>query len=390
MNSAVLVLEPLGMVDEAGWSTLRWKLHNDAAKGYVLEHSVPTENAQMLVAPKRGDSALCAVLLWAMHRNLALRIEGEVSPRLLDGLDNLQQIWQRWHPNRYRRVDIQAARELEVSPVQAGRPAVFALSGGVDASFSLFRHLQGQAGRNNRAVGAALLVHGLDIPLARQDFYHGAVQRATQLLAGTGVPLLTMRTNARQLGHNWEDVFGLTLFACLLTLQRNFASAVFGSGNPYNIPLTAWGSTPLTDPLCSTAAMQIEHDGCAFDRTEKCEWLGRNTDITALLRVCWAGESLDRNCGKCEKCLRTMLNFWAVALPVPAAFSNNLTPALIKSIRPKNELQFLELQSLLRHAAQHHAPSDPLLGAVQQVIRRAKLTIFTSRVSGYLRRRLRL
>ena len=106
------------------------------------------------------------------------------------------------------------------------------------------------------------------------------------------------------------------------------------------------------------------------------------------VRVCWAGESLDRNCGQCEKCLRTMLNFWAVALPVPAAFPNSLTPALIKSIRPKNEVQLLELQSLLRHAAQHHAPSDPLFRAVQQVIRRAKLTLFTSRVSGYLRRRV--
>lgn len=389
MKASVLVLEPLGLVGEAGWSTLRWKLHNEAAKGYVLEHSVLTENAQMLVAPERGDHALCAVLLWAMHRNLALRIEGEVSPRLLDGLDNLQQIWQRWHPDRYHRVAIRAARELAVSPVQPGRPAVFALSGGVDASFSLFRHLQGQAGRNNRAVGAALLVHGLDIPLANEDFYHGAVRRAAQLLARTGVPLLTMRTNARQLGHNWEDVFGLTLCACVLTLQRNLACAVCGSGNSYNTPLTAWGSTPLTDPLCATAAMQIEHDGCAFDRTEKVAWLGRNTDTTAFLRGCWAGENLDRNCGKCEKCLRTMLNCWAVALPVPAAFPNGLTPALIKSIRPKNDVQLLALQSLLRHAAHHHAPSDPLLSAVQQVIRRAKLTIFASRVSGHLRRRLR-
>ena len=83
-----------------------------------------------------------------------------------------------------------------------------------------------------------------------------------------------------------------------------------------------------------------------------------------------------------------MLNFWAVALPVPAAFPNSLTPAIVKSIRPKNDVQLLELQSLLRHAAQHHGPSDPLMGAMQQVIRRAKLSTFTSQVTGYLRRRV--
>ena len=358
MTPKPLVLKPGGLAHEEGWMRLDWRLEGGDSGDIVLSHSVIESQHACLNDCERGDHALCAVLLKAMQQGQDIIIEGQVSPRLLDGLDTLQAVWQRWRPRRYRRVNIHAAEESEATPITGERLAVFAFSGGVDASFSLFRHLQSHAGRNNRKPGAALLVHGMDIPLDRDDFYNNAAARAERMLEGTGVPLIRMRSNSRQLGQDWEDSFGLQLSACFLVLQQAFAYAVRGSGEPYNTLVLPWGSTPLTDHLGSTAAMQLEHDGCAFDRTEKVYWLANHTDVGRELRVCWAGANLDRNCGECEKCVRTMLNFWAMGLPVPVSFPTQLTPARVQAIKINNEAQARELMSLFGHCQQYRRKDD--------------------------------
>lgn len=125
--------------------------------------------------------------------------------------------------------------------------------------------------------------------------------------------------------------------------------------------------------------MQREHDGCAYDRTEKVQWLIRNTHIADELRVCWAGPHLDRNCGECEKCVRTMLNFWAIGHQVPAAFPTQLTPKLVRAVKTSNEAQLRELMSLFRHSQEHRSARDPIARSLRAVLRQARLAKFVRR-----------
>jgi len=380
MKSSELTLTPIGFRTENGWAGIEWSLDVIGENGFVLRHAVPESDQHLLCDPTRGDHALVAVLFWAMRNRKNIVVEGKVSPRLLDGLETLQSIWQRWRGDRYGIVDIRVAEESELGPLAPDRPGLFAFSGGVDGAFSFFRHFQGKAGRNNRKPGATLLVHGMDIPLEREDFYARAAERAERMLNGTGVPLLRVRSNTRKLGMDWEDSYGLQLLSCFFLFQDYFAWAMKGSGEPYDELVLPWGSTPLTDPLCATAAMQLVLDGCAFDRTEKVQWLAQNTGVSEELRVCWAGENLDRNCGNCEKCVRTMLNFWAVGEVVPSAFPTRLTPERVRTIRPKNETQLRELITLMRHAVSNHAHHDPILRTLVYVIRRYKILRFKKNV----------
>ncbi len=379
-NTQTLTLVPQGFHGQDGWQTLAWKLASPGLPEFVLTHSVADADAHLLSPPDRADHALIIVLLLAMKNHWNISVEGKVSPRLLDGLEILQAIWCRWCPNTYHHIEIRAQEECEIETATGQRPALFAFSGGVDASFSLFRHLIGAAGRNNHKPCTALLVHGLDIPLNRPDFFQKAAERAKRMLSDTGVPLTCMRTNSHLLDMDWEHTFGLQLTACFLVLQSGFAHGVMASGEPYDALVLPWGSTPLTDTLASTSALQVVHDGAEFDRTEKVDWLARNSGIVADLRVCWAGNDLSRNCGKCEKCVRTMLNFWAMGHDIPTAFPTTLTAGLVRSVKIANEPQLVELQTLLRHARHQHNAKNEILTAVNSVVRRAKLT--------YVRRRL--
>jgi hypothetical protein len=376
----------MGMRTVAGWTGIEWFLDGFGDKGFVLSHAVPEADQAMLCDPTRGDHILVATLLWAMRNGKDIMVEGTVSPRLLDGLETLQAIWQRWQPDRYAIVEIRVTKESEPGPLALNRPGLFAFSGGVDGSFSFFRHLQGKAGRSNRKPGAALFVHGMDIPLEREDFFVNAAERVERMLNRTGVPLLRVQTNTRKLGMDFDDSFGLQLASCFFLFQNHFAWAMKGSEEPYDELVLPWGSTPLTDPLCATAAMQLVHDGCIFDRTQKVRWLAQNTEVSGELRVCWAGENLDRNCGDCEKCVRTMLNFWAAGEVVPNAFPTQLTPERVRRIRPKNEPQLHELISLMRYAVLNHAHNDQILRAVMYIIRRYKILKLKKKSTSYFRR----
>lgn len=386
MNKRILTLNPSTTVTTNGWTSLRWELDGYEQPGFGLSHAVPEEHARFLAPAEQGDHAVVTVLMLAMQNGADIHVKGSVSPTLLNGLETLQQVWRRWRPQLYNTVDIRADEESEVSPLPGERPGVFAFSGGVDASFTFFRHLAGAAGRNNCTPGAAMLVHGMDIPLEREDFFTDAATRAERMLAGTGTPLIRFRTNTRALGVDWEDSFGLQLFSCFLALQPGFSFGVKGSEEPFESLALPWGSSPLTDLHCSTASMQMVHDGCDFDRTEKVDWLCKNTSIKDDLRVCWAGANLGSNCGQCEKCVRTMLNFWAKGNPIPSAFPNPLLAEGVSQITISNAPQLAEFQSVYNHAQRQHDANDPIVRALKRLLMRTKLRLQLKKVSAFSRK----
>lgn len=244
-----------------------------------------------------------------------LRVRGSVSPSLLDNLEQLQLIWERWSISprpgavRFRRVDIDADDVAEKEPPSEPSTAVVAFSGGVDSAFTIYRHVTRRAGRGTRDVRAAALIHGMEIPLHDDVSFRGAADRARMMLDGLGPELVEISTNLRQLSLAWEDEFGLYVGAVLTLMSNRFGSGLIASSAPYEQLIIPCGSTPLTDPLMSSAAFQIHHDGAEYDRIDKARLLGEWDAARRFLRFCWEGRDKGRNCGRCRKCITTLLCF---------------------------------------------------------------------------------
>lgn len=156
LTSPALVLEPGGESDREGWRRITWRLVRPDGGEFLLYHAVPHADRDLLGAPDRGDRAVISALLYAMEQGMDLRVKGVVSPRLLAGIEALQETWTRWRPARYKLIHIHADREAEAvvhDPAQT--TAISAFSGGVDATFTLFRHLGGArwAGKPDGAEG---------------------------------------------------------------------------------------------------------------------------------------------------------------------------------------------------------------------------------------------
>src|SRR5690606_31478927 len=103
------------------------------------------------------DLAATALVFLAVHQGRDLHIDGPVTQSLLRNMEDLIACWHLWRPDLYRIVRVSAEHEVTDSalPSPASPPrAVLAFSGGLDASFTAWRHVTGNAGRRSHLLHA--------------------------------------------------------------------------------------------------------------------------------------------------------------------------------------------------------------------------------------------
>jgi hypothetical protein len=209
-------------------------------------------------------------------------------------------------------------------------------SSGVDSFYSLIMHRD--------EVDNLLLVHGFDLPLADTDTFAQAEARAREVARLFGKRLIVLRTNMRwerpsvpvltnmrwewpHVPCGWEMSHGAAMAAVAHALAPNHGKVYIASSHSY-ADLHPWGSHPLLDPLWSSNSVKIIHDG-GETRINKLRALASYPEALARLRVCV--ESLgSHNCGRCEKCVRTMLGLRALGIDACVAFPDTLTPRLVR------------------------------------------------------------
>jgi len=289
-----------------------------------------------LPADDDADAYALAALLPAMMARADLIIQGSVSHELLANLTELQLAWHKWCPSLYHLVNMQAHTVRETESRMSG--AVVAFSGGVDAQFTAYRHAKERAGYVTQNLLAGVFVHGFDIPLSDTNGFIGAARMANEVLNDLGLRLFPVKTNLRGLWDiNWEHYCGTAISSVLCGLKKYAGTGLIGSGEPYDSLVFPWGSNPISDTLCSSGDFRILHDGAGFSRSEKIRDISKWSYGTARLRVCWAGELNDRNCGCCEKCVRTRLNFIIAGVNSPDCFSGELNRHYLSSIVLRSE-----------------------------------------------------
>jgi hypothetical protein len=272
------------------------------------------------------DAFLVATLPLALwHGEQRILVEGPVSARLHDGLAAAMAIFALWH-ERCRPLSIEPAAGFAARlPQPAGHTAAF-MSGGVDALALLRANRLSYPLEHPASIRSCLLLFGLNTydhdatgprpeRLAAFEAYR---QRLDELAERACFTLVPIYTNTRAL---WEDFpswmgvgGGAGILCAALTLPRRIRSAWLGSaGTGMHQPPR--GSHPMLDHHFSTEAVELHHGQPAMSRLEKLRLVADWEDALPYLRSCLyqdiPGERRS-NCGRCEKCVRTMLGLLAL------------------------------------------------------------------------------
>jgi hypothetical protein len=192
-----------------------------------------------------------------------------------------------------------------------------------------------------------------------------------------------VKTNLRSFTERripYQQIFGPALAGVGHVLSKHFRKIYIAASEPYS-HLIPDGSHPLMDPLWNTEALEFVHDGCEADRMAKVALLATSEVALQALRVCWKNTDGAYNCGRCEKCQRTMIQLHAAgALERCATFTVPLDlrrvarmpiPGLSSRIFAEDNLRYLEsrpefrrLSKALRKALKRSRWENPLREAV--------------------------
>ncbi len=261
---------------------------------------------------------LLATLIPAMHHGeRRVRIEGAICPLLRNGLETVRRHLCVWYGmDKHKPIMIEPTGGFVPYPPPVTNRAAFFYSGGVDSLATLYCNRRdfpiGHPGR----IHDGIFVHGIDIGGYEQfddnrgNSEHTIVQ-LTDFAVTLGVTPIPVFTNIRFLDDS-DDLFfrewhGAVLSSVAHLFEGHITDALIASGTCVE-DLGAVGSHPLLDPNFGSSRLRIHHDGNYLGRLNKIGLLSRWPEALCVLRSCYNAfrGRTELNCGRCEKCLRTM------------------------------------------------------------------------------------
>jgi hypothetical protein len=310
------VLSASCKIRKIGWDRIYFSLGGAAPGRHVHGDASPFAAALLLPAMKQGEDLI---------------IEGSVSRQLYQGMHAIMKEVLTWDIG-LKPIKIHAAA-MATDPPRPQRSAAF-FSGGVDSFYTFLKH-QGDPAESDR-IGSFILVNGFDISRRNTPLWERTLEHIGSIAAAGGISLTVVRSNIQGLVEPllpWDYSHGGCLAAVGLFLRGAFHQIYIPSTHSVaeQIP---WGSNLALDGHWSTESTTFVHDGTEATRLEKViSQIARSPLALEHLRVCFANENGAYNCGRCDKCLRTMINLYvAGALGKSGTFPHRIDPGLVASV----------------------------------------------------------
>ena len=245
------------------------------------------------------DPFAVALLLVAMQENEPLELKGTLSQKLFTGLNAYQRIFHSWFPGRFHMIELRpSGLRNDLPNRQAGQATAF--SGGVDSFYTLLKLREG--------LTHAVFMAGFDMPLNLSESIGALTDSYSRLMKDLGLTFIVGSTNVRTFVNSvdWTNAHGPALGATALFFKQSLERFYIPSSYE-RATYPRWGTHPELDPLLSTESLSFEHHGSDANRVKKLETVTQAPETYERLRVCWIQTLGLKNCGECEKCLRTMI-----------------------------------------------------------------------------------
>ncbi|QLB13788.1 hypothetical protein EV697_10683 [Bisgaardia hudsonensis] len=300
------------------------------------------------------DGFIFGVIFKAMEVGEDFIVDLPLSIKAVQNINYFIEAWADLCPDKYKRIKFTAKNIVLSSSEHFEKlEAISAFSGGVDSCYTLIRHNERDWGEASFNLKNVLCIQGFDVPTNKTQEYKKLISRISPIYEQFNCNKFEVWTNLKEVSQqDWEMSHGAQIACCFHLLSEHFQLGLLGSSDNYANLTVPWGSSPSTDFLLSGSKLTIVHDGSGATRTKKVERISGNVLATKFLKVCWE-KGLEDNCGECEKCSRTKLNFLAVGIKNPECFDGITDVAKMKNLRLRNEVKLSEFYPILKYAKEH-------------------------------------
>ncbi|NEO98053.1 MAG: hypothetical protein F6K58_05020 [Symploca sp. SIO2E9] len=325
-----------------------------------------------------ADAFVPALLLPAMERGENLDIKPPISEKLLLNSRNIQDIIYQWYPETFKKVTVSAERPTKYEPHTSNQVGAF-FSLGVDSFYTFHKHLSSS---NPVLPHISHLIHmkGIEFPLHyyRDNQEQAVNTRIKDVAKETGIDVIFGETNIRtHFPLKWgQHYHGAGLASVALSLSGGLKSVLIPSTDSYKT-IFHWGSSPLFDHWWSTEKTSIFHDGSEVERAEKtAKFLPQDALAKKYLRVCLKNYGSETNCGRCTKCVRTMLPLYVSGqLSMFKTFPDQLPKDWTKILHINDEHDLSHAEAILELGKEYNG-EPKVLTSLSRKIELARYAIF--------------
>lgn len=329
-----------------------------AAPGDAVElfFEYPAECEPMLCAT--ADPFLAALVPPAMRGGVALQIEPPISDDVFNWGIELQDLFTNWYPGQMQRVDVHAPTRQPMRDAGSKHVAAF-FSLGVDSFYTLLKNMLGWPSPAG-PITHLLYVEGLDTPLRDVVEADSTRTEVRQVADAAGKELIVGRTNVRDhfpldYGRYYS---GPCLSAVALSLAPGLSCALIAGTTEY-ARLYPSASHPLVEGRVRAGRFRVVSDGGELNRLQRIvQLVGHDPLALEHLRVCTQNRGGAYNCGRCQKCLRTMVTLHLMGtLGDALTFPGGFVPKMVRQLDIRNDWDLHYLEEIVYYAQQSEA--DP-------------------------------
>lgn len=237
-------------------------------------------------------------ILPAAIEGLGLRLHGSVCQQWLENVYKASEVGVKW----WGGIPLSPSVDEKRIDTHQSHATGLAFSCGVDSFYSLLTY--------PKPIHHLIGVLGFDVGLKnryRCDDLENAVRRVS---ADFGYPAIVLRTNIRTHADfqriDWDKSHGGALATVGHLLTEHIGKFIISSTQSLADPHPC-GTHIELDHFFNSAKIQFEHYGAEIGRFDKLLAIAQHPIVQRHLRVCWQHLDSHVNCGRCEKCIRTMI-----------------------------------------------------------------------------------
>ena len=335
---------------------LKWYfLKNTSFVEYDIDISNVDES--ILVLP---IISLIAPIAWAVGADIEV---DKIDETYLHSLSTIRDTFKNFYPQFSFSGSVYA--KSTVSNRFDGNQIGLLFTSGVDSLNSYLRHKDEKPN--------LISVWGCDIPHYEERFWNTVRVRFDNLANRDKLTFRQVKTDmrhnyneqllSRQFKLEWigEVAHGLWLLSLCAPLSAVRKMGILIIAASYTEEFREpWGSHPLIDENVRWADVKVVHDGYELSRQGKLHWLsGNHPEYLPGLRVC-NSTLLNYNCGRCEKCARTIAGLTVEGLdPRSCGFDIGKKHfGMIKSCLLKGRFNWGKDQEFMWMDIQQHIPEQ--------------------------------
>ena len=308
---------------------LESEIHNEKLnKDYKIWYEVEAEYGEYL-CDELADAFLLAVLPIAADSEQDICIHANVSPKLFYAVKKVHlPFFSKFLKKKEICVFADSANVVHFSGIAVSTGC----SLGVDSLSTIYQHIDDGCLPEYRLTHLALF-NSCQLGAGNQEQLNVIFEKSCKLpkqFAGEiGLKFLPINTSVTELMSftelTVEQLFHYFTISCVMALQKLFSKYIFSSSyNAENMRINSSHldySESTVIPLMSNENVEIILSDTFKKRTEKTEYISKFSLTPKYLDVCWSTqlanlinyyddrylkEKINRNCGWCDKCMRTL------------------------------------------------------------------------------------